>query len=252
MDWGGGGGRQKGEGGFPEPPACPPPPGLVAPGRGSPAHRGRHVPVPQESGGGPGTCPGPAVPQREGELTRPATEKPAPSLPPAGSSRPRPSAGSRRRPPPPQNPGGRRVGRRVGRGQRSGLGVPPAKPQPRVFRCQACSAPASPAAAESRGWGGRFPRWVLPLRPPPHSPGRGAPISATRYSPAVGPQHRRAPKGCFPKRGDPHQEPPPTWARGDGWPWQVCPHLAQLCCRVVKGWAAEQMRMGSRTGPLPA
>lgn len=72
-------------------------------------------------------------------------------------------------------------------------------------------------------------------------------------------------KGCFPKHGDPHHQPPraggmlwakpgqgDTWAKGDTWHRQVGTCLAQLCHRKVKGWATEQTRMGCRKGSLPS
>lgn len=235
------GGDKKEREAFPSRPPAPP-----SPGPRLAARWGRRLP--ERSRGR--TCPGPAVPS--GELPPPATEKPAgPGHPQAPRWPPPVLAG------PTPDPGDRRVCR----GQRPAPGTPggttsfPPPPQPRASssRCGAFPAPASPPAAESRGWG------AVSLGGP-YLLGGGAPTPAYQVQPSSGAGALQSTKGCFPQHGE---SPPPAtqclgdaaalaWARGGNWPWQVCACLAQLCCRKVKGWAAEQMRMGYRKGLLPA
>lgn len=113
--------------------------------------------------------------------------------------------------------------------------------------------------------GGRFPGWPLPPRPgstclPPLT-WLGSTHPCYQVQPSSRAAALQSTTGCFPKSVvNPHQPAAQslggaaalTWARGDSQPQQVCTCLAQLCCRKLKGWATEQMRMGYRKGPLPA
>lgn len=208
------------------------------------ARWGRHLP--ERSRGR--TCPGPAVPSGAGSCPHP---------PPR--SQPRPPGAAGPGPRPPAGPSLATAGfswpdprdRRVCRGQRPAPGTPggttsfPAphpKPRASTSRCGAFPAPASPPAAESRGWGGPLP-WVAPTS----SVGSSHPCY--QVQPSSGAGALQSTKGCFPQQGE-SPSPPATQslgdaaalarAGGDNWPWQVCACLAQLCCRKVKGCSADE------------